>query len=129
MTQNIQEPLAYLKALVVVLSLVIGFSSESIAQSHQTPLVIEIDGLTVDQHAQIYKAFAGHNDFELFRSCVPTGLLLFHTHLSFTPGTTSFFEGVESIIISKVANIGAVRATTLSGEAFEQRCRQSRGGN
>jgi hypothetical protein len=129
MTQTVQKFAAYLKAFIVALSLFIGFSFVSAAQSQSTPLVIEIEGLTVDQHAQIYRAFAAQDDFELFRSCVPTGLLLFHSHVNFAPGTPPFFERVESIITSKVANIGTVRATTLSAEAFEQRCRQTRGGN
>ena len=129
MTQTVQKFAASLKAFIVVLSLFIGFSFDSAAQSEPTPLVIEIEGLTVDQHAQIYRAFAERNDFELYRSCVPTGLLLFHSHVSFAPGATSFFESLESIITTKVANIGTVRATTLSAEAFEQRCLQTRGGN
>lgn len=119
------------KNLLVVLSLSVflGFAFQTQAQESTTALVVEIQGLTVDQHAEIYRAFAERNDFELFRSCVPTGLLLFHSHVNFAPGTTTFFDSVQSIITTKVSNIGAMSATPLSADAFEQRCRQSRGGN
>jgi hypothetical protein len=131
MTHQVQKLAAQSKAFFVVLSLslFLGFSMDSSAQSQQTSLVLEIEGLTVDQHAQIYRAFAERTDIELFRSCVPTGLLLFRSNESFTPGSTTFFDRIQSMITTKVQNIGTIQATELTAEAFEQRCRQTRGGN
>lgn len=131
MTQQVPKLATQSKAIFVVFSLIlaVGFSIDSYAQNQQTPLVVEIDGLTVDQHTQIYRAFADRNDIELFRSCVPTGLLLFHSNVNFAPGSTTFFDSVHSVITTRVENIGIVQSTALSAEAFEQRCRQTRGGN
>jgi hypothetical protein len=131
MPQQVRKLAAQSKALFVVLSLFLflGFTTDSAAQIQQTPLVVEIEGLTVDQHAQIYRAFAERNDIELFRSCIPTGLLLFHSNVNFAPGSSTFFDSVYSVITTRVENIGIVQATALTAEAFEQRCRQTRGGN